>query len=106
MTPDLLTHRTYVEQQDNAYYIVGKRVSLDSIIYAFLAGQSPESIQQSFPTVTLEEVYGAIAFYLANRSIIDHYLAEGEVQFEQLRKQAQETNALLYRKLHNNSVGA
>jgi len=80
--------------------LIGKRVSLDSIVYAFLAGQSPESILQSFPVLTLEEVYGAIAFYLANRTAIDEYLAEGEVLFESLRQQAKENNTLLYQKLY------
>jgi hypothetical protein len=37
-------------------------VSLDSIVYAFLSGQSAGSIAQSFPVLRLEQVYGAIAF--------------------------------------------
>jgi len=96
MASEILTARSYVEQRNGAYRIIGKRVSLDSVVYGFLAGESPESIQQSFPTLTLEEVYGAIAFYLANRAAIDRYLAEGEAQFETLRQQAKERNALPY----------
>ncbi|MDX2241121.1 MAG: DUF433 domain-containing protein [Leptolyngbyaceae cyanobacterium bins.302] len=92
--------KQYIEEQEECYRVVGKRVSLDSIVYAFLAGQSPESIAQSFPVLTLEEVYGAIAFYLANRKAIDEYLAEGIQQFETLRQQARETNTLLYQKLY------
>lgn len=94
------TSKQYIEEQEGCYRVVGKRVSLDSIVYAFLAGQSPESIAQSFPVLTLEEVYGAIAFYLANREVIDQYLAEGLQQFGILRRQARETNALLYQKLY------
>ena len=51
-------------------------VSLDSIVYAFLNGQTAESIAQSFPLLTLEQVYGAIAVYLANRDEIDAEAAE------------------------------
>ena len=58
----------YVDQRDGGYWVAGTRVSLDSIVYAFLDGQTAESIAQSFPMLALEEVYGAIAFYLANRS--------------------------------------
>ena len=94
------TGKQYIEEQEGCYRVVGKRVSLDSIVYVFLAGQSPESIAQSFPALTLEEVYGAIAFYLANREKIDQYLAEGSQQFETLRRQARKTNALLYQKLY------
>lgn len=52
--------KDYVEQRDEAYWIVGTRVSLDSVVYAFLEGLSPESIVDSFDTLTLEEVYGAL----------------------------------------------
>ena len=56
--------KDYVEQHDEAYWISGTRVSLDSVVYAFLEGLSPESIVDNFDTLTLEEVYGALAFYL------------------------------------------
>jgi uncharacterized protein (DUF433 family) len=91
--------KEYVEKREGAYRISGTRVSLDSIVYAFLRGAAPESIAQSFPTLTLEEVYGAIAFYLAHQTEIDAYLQEGEREFEALRRQARQANPLLYRKL-------
>ncbi|MFB2893753.1 DUF433 domain-containing protein [Aerosakkonemataceae cyanobacterium BLCC-F50] len=100
MSAAIITTKQYIEERENCYFIVGKRVSLDSIVYAFLAGQSPESIVQSFPVLTLEEVYGAITFYLANRTNIDNYLAEGEKLFETLREQSRESNSLLYQKLY------
>ena len=68
-------HTVYVEQREDGYWVADTRVSLDSIVYAFLAGQTAESIAQSFPVLSLEQVYGAVAFYLANRAEIDAYLA-------------------------------
>lgn len=91
--------KEYVENRDGAYRISGTRASLDSVVYAFLRGAAPESIAQSFPSLTLEEVYGAIAFYLAHQTEIDAYLQEGEREFEALRQQARQSNPLLYRKL-------
>ncbi|MEB3151232.1 MAG: hypothetical protein VKL60_19710 [Sphaerospermopsis sp.] len=38
-------------------------------------GESPESIAQNFPLLKLEQVYGGIAFYLANKELIDCYLS-------------------------------
>ena len=58
---------TYVEQRDGSYVVTDTRVSLDSIVYGFLSGQSAESLAQAFPVLTLEQVYGAIAFYLGHR---------------------------------------
>ena len=54
----------YVEMREGAYRVAGTRVSLDSVVYGFIGGQSPETIAQSFAVLTLEQVYGSIAFYL------------------------------------------
>ena len=89
----------YVEQRDGGYWVAGSRVSLDSIVYAFLDGQSAESIAQSFPVLTLEQVYGAIAFYLANRAEIDSYLVRVRNGFEALRQAARDADPMFYQKL-------
>jgi uncharacterized protein (DUF433 family) len=91
--------KEYVEKREGAYRISGTRVSLDSVVYAFLRGASPESIAQSFPALTLEEVYGAIAFYLGHQSEIEAYLEKGDREFEALRQQARRSNPMLYLKL-------
>ncbi len=58
----------YIEQRDNGYWILGTRVSLDSVVYRFLEGLSPETIQADcFPTLTLDQVYGADEDYEAFR---------------------------------------
>src|SRR5439155_26070425 len=61
---------SYVVKRNGAYRINGSRVSLDSVVYAFRDGQSPESIQISFPALTLEQIYGTIAFYLRHRQAV------------------------------------
>src|SRR6266567_9227680 len=66
--------KEYVERRDGNYYVVGTRISLDSIVDAFRRGESPETICQNFDLLRLEEVYGAIAYYLANQADIDAYL--------------------------------
>ncbi len=91
--------KEYVEQRDSGYWIKGSRISLDSIVYGFLRGASPESIAHSFPLISLEEVYGAIAFYLAHQAEIDAYLQLGGAEFETLRQASRQANPLLYRKL-------
>jgi len=66
--------KEYIEQRERNYYIAGTRVSLDSIVHAFRRGESPETICQNFEVLRLEEVYGAITYYLANQAEIDAYL--------------------------------
>ena len=46
-------------------------VSLDSVVIGFQQGYSPETVQQLYPALTLEEVYVAIAYYLADRIEVD-----------------------------------
>src|SRR5687768_7319011 len=76
----------YVEQRDDAYWIAGTRISLDSVVYAFLRGAAPESIVRSFPLLTLEQIYGAIAYYLAHEQEIDAYLRRGEAEYDAFRQ--------------------
>ncbi len=91
--------RDYIEKRDGGYWVAGTRVSLDSVVYAFLRGAAPEGIAQSYPVLSLEEVYGAIAFYLANQVEIDALLAKNDREFEVLRKQTRDANPNLYKKL-------
>lgn len=89
----------YVTFTEGAYRIAGSRVSLDSIIYGFWQGESPETIAQSFPTLRLEQVYGAIAFYLAHQAMIDEYMRQGEAEFDVMRRKAQEADPMFYQKM-------
>ena len=88
-----------IECRDGGYYLAGTRVSLDSIVYAFLRGQSPESIAQSFAPLSLAQVYGAIAHYLKNQPAIDDYLKQASEDFEEMRQAARREHPLLHAKL-------
>lgn len=89
----------YVEQRDEGYWVAGSRVSLDSIVHSFRQGESAESIAQSFPVLRLEQVYGAIAFYLAHQADVDAYLQAANERYVDLVRQARETDPAFYQKL-------
>ena len=91
--------KSYIEYRNDTYWIEETRISLDSIVYAFQQGLSPESIVQSFPLLTLEQVYGAIAFYLANRAEMDAYLKEEAAEFETMPQPLHASDPTLYEKL-------
>lgn len=82
--------KEYVELQEGAYRIGKNGVLLDCVVYEFQQGSSPEYIQECFSTLTLEQVYGAIAYYLANKEEIDKYIAEGEIEWEKFRQWSRE----------------
>jgi uncharacterized protein (DUF433 family) len=91
--------KEYIEQREGGYFIKGSRVSLDSVVCAFLRGESPEGIAESFPALGLEQIFGALAFYMANRESVDGYLSEGRREFETLRQRSRQDNPALYAKL-------
>lgn len=91
--------KEYVEQRDGNYYVTGTRVSLDSLIYAFRRGESPETICQNFETLHLEEVYGAIAYYLANQSGMDDYLESQGIKWADGKRSAEPIPASLRQRL-------
>ena len=68
----------YVEMRNGGYYVAGSRVSLDSLVGCFRGGDAAETIWQNFPSLTLEQVYGAIAFYLSNQDEVDRNILAGE----------------------------
>jgi uncharacterized protein (DUF433 family) len=93
----------YVEERDGVLYVRGTRVPLESLIWPWHDGQSAEAIQEAYPTVALAEVYGAIAYYLKNRTEVDRQLAKGAATFDAQRAAAQAANperyAAFYRRL-------
>jgi uncharacterized protein (DUF433 family) len=89
----------YVQKQHEVYRITGTRVSLDSIVHAWWAGQSAETIAQSFPVLTLEQVYGAITFYLAHKQEIDGYLEQQRAEYEDKRQAARDADPMFYQKM-------
>jgi uncharacterized protein (DUF433 family) len=92
-------NNNYVNLEGDSYRITGTRVSLDSVVYDYLGGLSPESIADNFDTLSLEQVYGAITFYLSHRDEVDKQLMSNRDKFDALRKKARESHPLLYRKL-------
>jgi len=90
----------YIERRDGVYWVTGKRVSLNSIIYRWREGLSPETIQQDcFPVLTRAEVFGALAFYFDNQDQIDEYLKQAEEQEEVIGRQLREQYPEIHRKL-------
>lgn len=66
--------------------IRGTRVSLDSVVYGFLNGDSAETIRDNFPSLNLAQVYGAITYYLEHQDDVDRHLRDVQARFEEARR--------------------
>lgn len=75
---ELAMEKSYVERRPTGFYLVESRVPLDCVVRGYWDGETPESIRQDYPTLTLEQVFGAIAFYLANKVEVDRVIGERE----------------------------
>jgi uncharacterized protein (DUF433 family) len=78
--------------------ITGTRVCLDSVVSCYQGGKTPEQIVEAFSTVPLSHAYGAIAYYLDNKELIDEYIAEGD-RFVASQPPLSETDPELYARL-------
>jgi uncharacterized protein (DUF433 family) len=74
----------HVEMRNGGYYVAGSRVSLASIVHEYRDGAAPESIRQNFPTLSLEQIHGVIAFYLGHRHEAETYLSDLEKKWDEL----------------------
>lgn len=82
--------RTYISTDEHQVMRVGStRVMLDSVVAAFQQGHSPEAIRAAYPSLSLEEVYGAIAYCLAHPDEISAYMERQEKVWEQGRARSE-----------------
>jgi uncharacterized protein (DUF433 family) len=63
----------------------GTRVTLDTIVKAFLRGATAEEIAQQYPSVSLSDVYATISYYLQNQKEVDKYLAKRKKQAQAVK---------------------
>ena|ERR1022692_2950180 len=68
----------FVERRHESLYLTGSRVPLAHIVREFQRGESPEGIRAHYPTLSLEQVNGAIAFYLGNKDEVGNDIADRE----------------------------
>jgi uncharacterized protein (DUF433 family) len=54
--------------------IKGTRVGIETVLDDYLGGASPEEIAARYRTLTLEQVYATITYYLHRQEEIDKYL--------------------------------
>ncbi|RMH37862.1 MAG: DUF433 domain-containing protein [Gammaproteobacteria bacterium] len=76
----------------NDIRIAGTRIGIETVLYDYLyRSQTPEDIAARYPSLTLEQVYATILFYLHNQEKLTNYLAEWLAHGDQMRK-TQEQN--------------
>lgn len=74
------------DERTGAIRIRGHRVWLEHVVERFKKGYEPERIHEELDTLSLEEIYAAILYYLHNTEAVEKYLADLEAfEAEQIR---------------------
>ncbi len=80
--------------------IKGTRVGIETVLDDYLDGISPEEIALRYRSLTLEQVYATVTYYLHNQAHIDNYLAQWHRDAESAwQKQIQNPSAAVHKLL-------
>ena len=75
------------QDADGAVRVTGSRMTLDTLVGAFKRGNTAEQIQDSFPSLSLSQIYGAIAWYIDHQDEAEAYLKERQAEAEVIRRE-------------------
>lgn len=89
----------YIEARSGVLYVRGSRVPLESLVWLWREGHDAEAIQEAYSTLTLAEVYGAIAYYLDHRDDVERQLAASETTYHTQRAAAEAADPTRYARL-------
>lgn len=75
-------------QRPDDIRIKGTRVGIETILYDYIElVKPPEEIAQTYPTITLEQVYATILYYLNNKEAVTNYMIDWMAQGFKMRAQ-------------------
>ncbi len=70
--------------------VAATRITLDTVVTAFLEGCTPEEIGEQYPSLQLSDIYLVIGYYLRHRTEVSTYLAERQRQSVIIRQEAEQ----------------
>ncbi len=86
--PDPVPLRT----DESGEVLVGNsRILLTTLLYCHQQGMTPEALAESFPSVSLADILGALGYYYRHKNELDAWLAERDREMDELRRQIEAT---------------
>jgi uncharacterized protein (DUF433 family) len=80
--------------------IKGHRIGIESVLYEYIhRAQTPEEIAQRSDTLTLEEIYATILYYLHNKEAVSKYVADWLAYCHQSREEDRRKHPEFYEKM-------
>jgi uncharacterized protein (DUF433 family) len=79
-----------VQEDDGTVHVTGSRVTLDTLVGAFQKGATAEQIQDSYPALSLAQIYAVIAYYLEHQADVKDYLKLRRQEAASIRNEIEE----------------
>jgi uncharacterized protein (DUF433 family) len=76
-TPDVCGGRIRID---------GTRITVERIATHYKQGQSPEDIAETYPHLSLSQIYAALAYYHANRAEMESSLTAADAEYDELAR--------------------
>ena len=73
-----------------AVRVAKTRVTLDTVVTAFLEGCTSEEIGEQYPSLELSDIYLVIGYYLRHREEVNTYLAERQRQADTIQQEVEQ----------------
>ncbi len=71
----------------NDIRLKGHRIGIESVLYEYIHNaQTPEDMTVRFPTLSLDQIYATILYYLRNKEQIDQYMTDWLEYGERMRE--------------------
>jgi uncharacterized protein (DUF433 family) len=78
-----------VTEKNGVVRISKTRVTLDTVVTAFLDGSSAEEIKDQYPSLQLSDIYSVIGYYLRHQTEVDAYLLVRQQLASEVREEAE-----------------
>lgn len=75
---------------DGVVRVAKTRVTLDTIVTAFLEGCTSEEIGEQYPSLQLSDIYFVIGYYLRHQDEVHTYLAERQRQSDIIQQETEQ----------------
>jgi uncharacterized protein (DUF433 family) len=92
-------HEYVTRAPGSGWRVADTRISLDSIVHAYWSGRQPEAIVADSPSMSIEPVHGALAFYLRHQLSIDRYLLEQDKRWGRRRQESETRHGPLLQRI-------
>jgi uncharacterized protein (DUF433 family) len=90
MTLAIAVEPTPIKTDDHGVVRVAEtRVTLDTVVTAFLEGCSAEEIGEQYPSLQLSDIYLVLGYYLRHREDVDAYLEVRQRQADVMRQEVE-----------------